>query len=83
MFSYNIAKTADSKAFEKACAVIEAGIKNLGTARGYMKCAMLKMTEQPDGLDCVFLKTLLRDMPGKFMLTGLRSIWHYKRADRI
>ena len=29
MFSYNIAKTADPKAFEKACAMIEAGIKNL------------------------------------------------------
>ena len=29
MFSYNIAKTADPKAFENACALIEAGIKKL------------------------------------------------------
>lgn len=29
MFSYNIANTADSEAFEKVCSIIEANLKNI------------------------------------------------------
>lgn len=30
MYSYNIAKNADKKAFDHACALIETGIKDIG-----------------------------------------------------